>query len=90
MASRGRIINAGTRNLTPTEKRATAGHARFLALRQHLGKDPVTREMVGPSIWWDSHANKSYAAGENWEKPPPDLPIGDPGRRPSYLPPSVH
>lgn len=76
-----------SRNITPTQKYSASIGRRFLPLREFMGKGP-RGEMRGQPAWHDMHTNTTYDAGENWEKPPPDLPSGDQGRLPSYLPPS--
>lgn len=84
----GRIHNVGTKNLTPTQKYGTHGYHRYLPLREYDGKN-AQREHVGRAAWVDMHTEKSYPAGENWEKPPPTLPTGDAGREPRCAPPSA-
>lgn len=73
-------------NQTVFEKYSSTGMRRFVALREAHGKIPGGSP-VGPCVWYDMHANRSYPAGENWEKPPPDLPSGDVGKEPRAKPP---
>ena len=81
------MTDPGSRNLTPEQKRSTAGFKRFLPLREFMGR-ARGGPLEGPCVWHDTHSNKTYPAGEEWNVPPPDLPSGDQGRLPSYLPPS--
>ena len=87
MASRGRIVQPGTRNLTPEQKYSASIGKRMVPLREFSGRGH-NGELQGPCVWHDMHTNTSYDGGENWETPPPDLPSGDQGKLPSYLPPS--
>lgn len=84
---KGRIIQPGTKNLTPTQKRSTDGFKRYMPLREFQGRGP-NGEHIGTPVWHDTHANKSYAAGPGWSQPPPALPSGDVGREPRCQLPS--
>ena len=87
MASRGRIVQPGSRNLTPEQKYSASIGKRVVPLREFSGRGR-NGELQGPCVWHDMHTNRTVPAGENWEQPPPDLPSGDQGRLPSCLPPS--
>lgn len=76
-----------SRNITATQKYSSSIGKRFMGLYEFMGKD-AGGEMIGKAVWHDMHLNQSFDAGEGFEKPPPDLPSGDQGRLPSYLPPS--
>ena len=87
MASRGRIVQPGSRNLTAEQKYSASIGKRLIPLREFMGRGPHG-ELIGKAVYHDMHTNQSFDGGENWEIPPPDLPSGDQGRLPSYLPPS--
>lgn len=87
--STGRIHNTASVNAPASAKyNPTHGFHRYMPLREFVAKDPVTRELQGPAVWHDFGENKTFYAGNNWEKAPPSLPTGDPGREPRCQLPS--
>lgn len=77
-----------TVNQSVGQRYGTTVGKRWVALREYQGKD-ANGALAGPAIYHDFHTNRTVHAGEQWEIPPPDLPSGDQGRLPSYLPPSA-
>ena len=84
---KGRISNTGSVNETVGQKYSTTGHQRFVPLREYDGKDAQGNH-TGREAWVDMHTQKAYEGGPNWEKAPPLLPSGDPGRELRCRPPS--
>ena len=76
-----------SRNITATQKYSASIGKRVLPLREFSGKGR-DGTLQGPCVWHDTYTNRTVPAGENWERSPPDLPSGDPGRLPSSSPPS--
>ena len=84
---KSRMIQPGSRNVTPTQKYSTDGYKRFKALREFDGRD-AHGNLVGREAYVDMHTLRAYPAGPNWQFDPPDLPSGDPGRELRCQPPS--
>ena len=82
-----RISNTGTKNVTAEQKYGSSIGKRYLPLQEFMGRGPQG-EMLGKTVWHDTHLNRTFDGGTGWDKPPPDLESGDQGRLPSYLPSS--
>lgn len=83
---RGRTVLPSVNQRVEQRYSETVGK-RWVPLKEYMGKDRHGN-MIGTEVYHDMHNNRTVPAGENWETPPPDLPSGDQGRLPSYLPPS--
>ena len=84
---RGRTAQPSVNQPAHAKRNQTQGYHRYMPLKEFTGKN-AKRELQGNCVWHDFGSNKSFDAGQNWEKAPPGLPSGDPGAEPRCQPPS--